>query len=125
MSPRLIPTGNCWCGCGKEVGLGKFFAAGHDKAAEAALIAVKYGGSVPEFLHTHGYGPDNSVSHAAVKAGAWEQCEDCDYMGTPASVRNHRRKKAAAQLDSSLQRATKALNDLGEAIGKPKPTTEQ
>ena len=35
---RLIPTGKCWCGCGKDVGLGKFFAAGHDKIAEAALM---------------------------------------------------------------------------------------
>jgi hypothetical protein len=65
--PRLIPTGTCWCGCEREVGLGKFFAAGHDKAAEAALIALKYEGSVPHFLHAHGYGPHHSVSAAAVK----------------------------------------------------------
>nr|WSX25611.1 hypothetical protein OG690_37975 [Streptomyces tubercidicus] len=90
--PRLIPTGNCWCGCGKEVGLGKFFAAGHDKAAESALIALKWNGSVPEFLHAHGYGPQHSVSHAAVEAGVWTTCEHCDYMGAPASVANHKRK---------------------------------
>ncbi|MFE1767304.1 hypothetical protein ACFW81_24180 [Streptomyces angustmyceticus] len=90
--PRLLPTGNCWCGCGKEVGLGKFFAAGHDKAAESALIALNYGGSVPEFLHAHGYGPQRSVSHAAVEASVWTRCEHCDYMGAEASVRNHTRK---------------------------------
>ncbi|MFH8574315.1 hypothetical protein [Streptomyces sp. NPDC017993] len=94
--PRLIPTGNCWCGCGKEVGLGKFFAAGHDKAAESALIALKYGGSVPEFLHAHGYGPQHSVTHAAVDAEVWERCDQCKtepaYMGAPASIANHKRK---------------------------------
>src|SRR5690349_19817971 len=24
--PRLIPTGTCWCGCGKETSIGSFFA---------------------------------------------------------------------------------------------------
>ncbi|MFD4866204.1 hypothetical protein [Streptomyces sp. NPDC058412] len=47
--PRLIPTGKCWCGCGKDVGLGKFFAVGHDKIAEAALMALNYDGPVAQF----------------------------------------------------------------------------
>lgn len=98
---RLIPTGTCWCGCEKEVGLGKFFAPGHDKVAEAALIAIKYGSSVPEFLHTHGYGPHHSVSGAAVDAGVWEECRECSsepgYRGTAESIANHRRKYHRAE----------------------------
>lgn len=51
---------------------------------------------MPEFLHTHGFGPHHSVSHAAVEAGAWERCDecatDCPYMSAPASVTNHERK---------------------------------
>ena len=54
---RLLPTGECWCGCGGETTIGAFFLAGHDKAAEAAVISVEYGG-VQQFLVRHGYGPD-------------------------------------------------------------------
>lgn len=57
MSKRLLPTGECWCGCGKTVGLGSFFAQGHDKRAEGMLILLEYGG-VAEFLNRHGYGSD-------------------------------------------------------------------
>ncbi|MFI6854460.1 hypothetical protein [Streptomyces sp. NPDC050416] len=89
--PRLLPTGNCWCGCGKEVGLGKFFAQGHDKTAESALIALKYEGSVPHFLHAHGYGPQHSVTGAAVEQAGWQECV-CGYRGAPASVRRHQAK---------------------------------
>lgn len=92
-SPRLLPTGNCWCGCGREVGLGKFFAQGHDKVAEAALMAVRYEASVPRLLVEHGFGPDQSVTGAAVEAGVWERCpHGCGYTGAPASIRNHTRK---------------------------------
>ncbi|MEC4016125.1 hypothetical protein [Streptomyces sp. H27-D2] len=92
MTDRLIPTGTCWCGCGKEVGIGRFFAQGHDKVAEAALMAVRYGASVPRLLHDHDFGPANSVTAAAVESGAWEKCSDCDYVGAPASIRNHQKK---------------------------------
>lgn len=55
--PRLLPTGECWCGCGRDdIRLGSFFAAGHDRLAESAVIRMKYGG-VPEFLIEHGFGP--------------------------------------------------------------------
>ena len=53
---RLLPSGECWCGCGAETPVGSFFAAGHDKVAESAVILTKYGG-VPEFLTAHGFGP--------------------------------------------------------------------
>ena len=54
---RLPPTGECWCGCGAQTAIGSFFVQGHDKAAEAAVISVDYGG-VPHFLARHGYGPE-------------------------------------------------------------------
>jgi hypothetical protein len=54
---KLIPTGECWCGCGQEASRGAFFAPGHDKTAESAVIKVDYG-TVPDFLKAHGYGPD-------------------------------------------------------------------
>ncbi|WP_234440619.1 hypothetical protein [Streptomyces rimosus] len=87
--PRLIPTGTCWCGCGTTVGLGSFFARGHDKTAEAALLAVEYGSSVAQLLHKHGYGPGHSLSAKAVEVGAWGECPHCEYVGAPASIRNH------------------------------------
>lgn len=55
-SRRLLPTGECWCGCGAETPIGSFFAAGHDKVAESAVILTQYGG-VPQFLVAHGFGP--------------------------------------------------------------------
>ncbi|MFI8182454.1 hypothetical protein ACIF70_18330 [Actinacidiphila glaucinigra] len=92
--PRLIPTGTCWCGCGIETGIGSFFARGHDKTAEAALIAVKFGSSVPQLLQAHGFGPQYSVTDAAVRSGDWQRCchAGCKYVGAPASVRNHEKK---------------------------------
>ncbi|MFJ8691289.1 hypothetical protein [Micromonospora wenchangensis] len=90
--PRLIPTGTCWCGCGKQTSIGSFFARGHDKIAEAALTAAEFHGSVPQLLHHHGYGPHRSVIAQAVMNGPWEKCPDCWYCGSPESVRNHRRK---------------------------------
>jgi hypothetical protein len=87
--PRLIPTGNCWCGCSTTVNIGSFFARGHDKVAEAALLAVRYESSVARLLDHHGFGPNKSVLDAAVEGGGWEECPHCEYTGAPASIRNH------------------------------------
>ena len=54
---RLMPTGECWCGCGTETGIGAFFAIGHDKKAEARVIGQCYG-SVANFVSAHGYAPN-------------------------------------------------------------------
>jgi hypothetical protein len=89
---RLIPNGFCWCGCEKEVGLGKFFAQGHDKISEAALMAAEYEASVARLLAQHKYGPQRSVTQAAVDSGRWERCDICGYPGAPESIRNHKRK---------------------------------
>jgi hypothetical protein len=64
--PRLIPTGECWCGCGAETSIGAFFYRGHDKKAEAKVIELEYG-TVAEFLAAHGYAP------AGKKRGDLEQ----------------------------------------------------
>src|ERR1044072_1823720 len=89
---RLLPPGTGWGGCGPPTGIGRFFARGHDKTAEAALLAVRYDSSVARLLHHHGYGPDRSVLDAAVKGDVWKTCPHCEYAGAPASVRNHVRK---------------------------------
>lgn len=93
---RLLPTGNCWCGCGREASIGKFFAQGHDKIAESALIALEYEASVPHFLHAHGYGPQHSVTNDAVERTDWTECNECTskpgYRGAPASIVRHRAK---------------------------------
>lgn len=93
---RLLPTGHCWCGCGEEVALGAFFARGHDKVAEAALLAARYDGSVARLLRGHGYDAENSVTAEAVESGAWERCPHlgCSYAGAQASVQKHRAKAA-------------------------------
>jgi len=57
MANRLVPTGDCWCGCGKQARIGSFFLPGHDKAAEGAVITLEYG-SVAAFIVKHGYGPN-------------------------------------------------------------------
>ena|SRR5579859_4137245 len=53
---RVLPTGKCWCGCGADVAIGSFFAQGHDKIAESAVILTLFG-SVPQFLVEFGFGP--------------------------------------------------------------------
>ncbi|MFH9765224.1 hypothetical protein ACH4N4_30175 [Streptomyces microflavus] len=89
---RLLPTGSCFCGCGNTTAIGSFFSRGHDKTAEAALLAVRYDSSVARLLDHHGFGPNESVLDAAVADGGWKICESCGYAGAPASVRNHTRK---------------------------------
>lgn len=62
---RLLPTGECWCGCGDQTRIGSFFLPGHDRAAEAAVVKTKYGG-VPAFLKAHGFGPGGVNARAAL-----------------------------------------------------------
>lgn len=62
----LIPTGECWCGCGESTGIGAFFVPGHDKRAESAIVKVEYG-TVPDLLDRHGYGPGKKNAAEALK----------------------------------------------------------
>jgi hypothetical protein len=66
MSHRLIPSGECWCGCGKETEHGSFFLPGHDKVAESAVLLIEYG-SVPELLARHGYAPGGKNPRKALE----------------------------------------------------------
>jgi hypothetical protein len=88
---RPLPTGECWCGCGKETSIGAFFVQGHDKLAEAALLAVEFDNSVAKMVRHHGYGPERNLLDAAVEVGGWARCSQCWYAGRPASVDNHTR----------------------------------
>ncbi|MFI0900493.1 hypothetical protein [Streptomyces sp. NPDC020983] len=93
--PRLIPNGTCWCGCRREVGLGKFFAQGHDKIAEAAYMAVHHEASVARLLADTGFAPGDkeTIRDAALDRGGWEECPlGCGYAGAPASIANHVKK---------------------------------
>lgn len=53
---RLLPTGECWCGCKAEIPLGSFFAPGHDRRAIQRVIMTEYGGAAA-FLAKQGYAP--------------------------------------------------------------------
>jgi hypothetical protein len=53
---RLMPTGECWCGCGQDTPVGSFFAPGHDKRAEGRVITQEFG-EVARFLAAFGYAP--------------------------------------------------------------------
>src|ERR1700722_8401379 len=86
---RLPLTDKCWCGCQRETSRGAFWFQGHDKIAEAALNVIRHRDSVAQRLHSHGFGPDNSVIAAAVESGGWIRCEHCGYPGRPESVRWH------------------------------------
>lgn len=90
------PTGYCYCGCGKEIGYGRYFAAGHDKTAEAAFLAIHHDGTVAQMLHAAGYravadrNDDNSVTNTAVSKGLWLDCpRGCGYRGARESINNH------------------------------------
>ena len=96
MTDTARPTGFCYCGCGKSIGHRRWFAAGHDKTAEAAFLAKHHGGTVAQMLYNHGYrgvanrDDEGSVTKAAVDAGHWEDCPlGCGYRGTRESVNNH------------------------------------
>lgn len=105
---RLIPTGTCWCGCEQDAARGAFFVQGHDKRAEAALVAIGYHGSVAELLHRHGFGPGRPIVREAVAKGVWSGCPYCGYAGTAGSLRLHLQQEhpvdrlTAAQVSAEL-----------------------
>ncbi len=56
MTDEIEPNGECWCGCSSGTKPGAFFLPGHERAAEAAVVTLIYGG-IPNFLREHGFGP--------------------------------------------------------------------
>ncbi|MEY9842883.1 hypothetical protein [Streptacidiphilus sp. EB103A] len=93
--PRLVPTGDCFCGCGGQAGIGRWFVRGHDITAAAALRALE-GRSLAEQLVAAGYGPDRSVVDEAVAKAGWQRCPRCSYAGSPAALAAHGRECAGA-----------------------------
>lgn len=89
MTTEIKPTGLCFCGCQTRVSKGAYFVQAHVRAAEAALIAVRYGGSLPQLLHHHGFDSHNSVRDAALEEADWIMCDTCEYSGTLANVKKH------------------------------------
>lgn len=85
---RLLPTGDCFCGCGGEAGIGRWFVQGHDITAAAALRAVE-GTSLPQRLVAAGYGPERSVVAQAVSGAGWVRCAGCAYAGPSARLAVH------------------------------------
>ncbi|MFG2950833.1 hypothetical protein [Streptomyces adustus] len=86
------PTGRCWCGCGTTTGPGAYFRQGHDKIAEAAVLATRYGNNVVRLLAHHGFSSEISAVNEAEARGIWVVCPECEYRGAPASVINHQKK---------------------------------
>lgn len=83
---RLLPTGDCFCGCGGEAEIGRWFVRGHDSAAAVALRAVEGGLSLPQRLVDASFGPQCSVVQEAVERAGWVRCPGCVYAGTPAGL---------------------------------------
>jgi hypothetical protein len=67
MAKRIIPTGECWCGCNAEVPLGKFFMPGHDRRAIQRVVMDEYG-SAAGFLIRHGYAPKSAGAFLSKRA---------------------------------------------------------
>ncbi|GLF98027.1 hypothetical protein [Streptomyces yaizuensis] len=92
---RLVPTGDCFCGCGGEAEIGRWFVRGHDITAAAALRALE-GMKLPRRLVSLGFGPERSVVQAAVGEAGWVRCAGCAYVGTPANLASHTRAGSCA-----------------------------
>ncbi|RAJ48581.1 hypothetical protein K376_07083 [Streptomyces sp. PsTaAH-130] len=74
----------CFCGCGENVEMGRWFTPGHDVTAAAALRAVEEL-RLPHQLVSAGFGPERSVVEAAVREAGWVRCPGCAYVGPPAN----------------------------------------
>lgn len=72
---KLMPTGTCWCGCGKATEIGSFFRPGHDKKADAHVIEMRYG-SVADFLVHHGFGGRQGDLNLDKAYSAWARARD-------------------------------------------------
>ncbi len=91
----IQPTGECFCGCGRQVEAGAFFAQGHDKKATMYLDGIFHGGSIAARVVAHGYGPGGrNLRDHTEKLGLIERCGigDCPESFTVGSreLRQHR-----------------------------------
>ncbi|MCL3999178.1 hypothetical protein [Streptomyces lavenduligriseus] len=118
---RLLPTGHCFCGCGQEVGIDRWFVFGHDITAADALRAVQGGLSLPQLLAEAGFGPERSVVQEAVDQAGWLRCEGCTYAGTPAGLAAHTRISSCAARKSPASAETSPGAGSGEEDGVVTP----
>lgn len=109
-----MPTGHCFCGCGQEVGIGRWFVSGHDITAADALRAVQGGLSLAQLLAEAGFGPERSVVQEAVDQAGWVRCEGCTYAGTPAGLATHTRISSCAARKSPASAETSPRAGSGE-----------
>ena len=62
---QAVPGGRCWCGCGKTIGEGEFFANGHDEDAFRCLrrrLRRRHPrDAFANLVATLGFDPDNGV----------------------------------------------------------------
>ncbi|WP_274036256.1 hypothetical protein [Streptomyces sp. MMBL 11-1] len=85
---RLVPTGICFCGCGSDAEIGRWFVRGHDITASAALRALE-GTGLAQRLVAAGYGPERSVVGEAVARAGWVRCAGCAYAGSTSGLAAH------------------------------------
>ncbi|MET9779186.1 hypothetical protein ABZ023_33910 [Streptomyces sp. NPDC006367] len=113
-----MPTGDCFCGCGEEAGIGRWFVQGHDITAAGALRAVEGGLSLPQRLVEAGFGPERSVVQEAVDQAGWVRCGRCSYAGTPAGLATHTRTGSCALPED------RGGKDEGDGAVTPQPAAE-
>lgn len=121
---RLVPTGYCFCGCGGEAEIGRWFVQGHDITAAAALRAVE-GLRLPHRLVEAGYGPEHSVVQAAVEQAGWKRCPGCAYAGAPDGLAAHLRAGSCATGAPAAQPEPPAESAVPEPRRQPEDGTEQ
>ncbi|WP_345620000.1 hypothetical protein [Streptomyces ziwulingensis] len=73
----------CFCGCGENAEVDRWFAQGHEVTAAAALHAVQ-GLRLAHELVSLGYGPERSVVQTAVEEAGWARCPGCPHIGPAA-----------------------------------------
>lgn len=66
MTQRIMPTGECFCGCGAATAIGSYFVQGHDRKTEAWLTEMRYSNSVGRLVAL-GYGPGGENLYRAYK----------------------------------------------------------
>ncbi|ANP53601.1 hypothetical protein AVL59_32280 [Streptomyces griseochromogenes] len=113
-----MPTGDCFCGCGEEAEIGRWFVLGHDITAAAALRALQ-GMKLPQRLVTAGFGPGRSVVQAAVEEAGWVRCAGCSYAGTPANLAAHTRAGSCTADAPADEQQPPARPDSQSAVPEP------
>jgi hypothetical protein len=90
-----VPAGECYCGCGEQVGRNALFKTGHDKKATSILDAMLHGGSVADRILAHGYGPGRrslraeGLNRRIIEMCGFPGCNEAFTVGSQ-ELRQHR-----------------------------------